>query len=80
MENILIREIIPSSFNLTEFTPSEGATHEVVQIGDQSELHVNVAEIKGGSSVVINYNLSGSGDYPRSEPVVIILGKDEENL
>ncbi|UCD02238.1 MAG: hypothetical protein JSV23_04255 [Promethearchaeota archaeon] len=75
LENVLVKDIIPSSFSLTEFTPPAGATHEVVQIGDLSELHVRIAEIKGGDSVIINYNCSGSGDYPRSEPVVIVGGR-----
>ncbi len=75
LENVLVKDIIPSSFILTEFTPPEGATHEVVQVGDLSELHVKVTEIKGGSSVSINYNCSGSGDYNRSEPVVVVLGR-----
>ena len=75
LENVLVKDIIPTGFSLTEFTPPEGATHEVVQVGDLSELHVKVVEIKGGSSVSINYNCSGSGDYPRSEPVIIVLGR-----
>ncbi|MFX1457290.1 MAG: hypothetical protein ACFFDB_18140 [Promethearchaeota archaeon] len=75
LENVLVKEIIPMGFSLTEFTPPEGATHEVVQVGDLSELHVKVTEIKGGSSVNINYICSGSGDYPRSEPVVVVLGR-----
>ena len=75
MENVLVKDIIPSGFSLTEFTPPAGTTHEVVQVGDLSELHLKVPEIKGGSSVSINYNCSGSGDYPRSEPVIIVLGR-----
>ncbi len=75
LENILVKEIIPIGFSLTKFTPPTGATHEVVQVGDLSELHVKVIEIKGGSSVSINYNCSGVGDYPRSEPVVIVGGR-----
>jgi hypothetical protein len=75
LENVLVKEIIPTGFSLTEFTPPEGATHEVTQVGDLSELHVKVTEIKGGSSVSINYNCSGLGDYPRSEPVIIVLGR-----
>ncbi|MHA2391993.1 MAG: hypothetical protein ACXAEX_08475 [Promethearchaeota archaeon] len=75
LENVLVKEIIPTGFSLTEFTPPADTTHEVVQVGDLSELHVKVAEIKGGSSVSINYNCSGSGDYPRSEPVIIVLGR-----
>jgi hypothetical protein len=75
LENVLVKDIIPTGFSLTEFTPPEGSTHEVAQVGDLSELHVKVTEIKGGSSVNINYNCSGSGDYPRSEPVIIVLGR-----
>ncbi len=75
LENILVKDIIPTGFSLTEFTPPAGATHEVVQVGDLSELHVKVVEIKGGSSISINYNCSGAGDYPRSEPVVIVGGR-----
>ena len=75
LENVLVKDIIPTGFSLTEFTPPEGSTHEVVQVGDLSELHVKVPEIKGGSSVSINYNCSGSGDYPRTEPVIIVLGR-----
>ncbi len=75
LENLLVKDIIPTGFSLTEFTPPEGTTHEVVQVGDFSELHVKVVEIKGGSSISINYNCSGSGDYPRSEPVIIVLGR-----
>jgi len=75
LENVLVKDIIPTGFSLTEFKPPEGTTHEVVQVGDLSELHVKVAEIKGGASVSINYNCSGTGDYPRSEPVVIVLGR-----
>ncbi|UCC19682.1 MAG: hypothetical protein JSV62_16545 [Promethearchaeota archaeon] len=75
LENVLVKDIIPTGFSLTEFTPPAGATHEVVQIGDLSELHVRVTEISGGASVSINYNCSGTGDYPRSEPVVIVEGR-----
>ena len=75
LENVLVKDIIPTGFNLTEFTPPVGATHEVVQVGDLSELHVRVPEISGGASVSINYNCSGAGDYLRSEPVVIVEGR-----
>ncbi|MFX1503420.1 MAG: hypothetical protein ACFFDH_20825 [Promethearchaeota archaeon] len=77
LENVLVKDIIPANFSLTEFTPPAGATHEVVQVGDLSELHIKVAEIKGGASVSINYNCSGSGDYNRSEPVVVVLGRGQ---
>ncbi|MFW9820112.1 MAG: hypothetical protein ACFFE5_10935 [Candidatus Thorarchaeota archaeon] len=75
LENVLVKDIIPTGFSLTEFTPPVGATHEIVQLGDLSELHVRVAQISGGASVNINYNCSGTGDYHRSEPVVIVEGR-----
>jgi len=75
LENVLVKDIIPTGFILSEFTPPPDATHEVVQVGNLSELHVKLTEIKGGSSVSINYNCSGAGDYPRSEPVIIVLGR-----
>ncbi|MFW9900626.1 MAG: hypothetical protein ACFFDY_04990 [Candidatus Thorarchaeota archaeon] len=75
LENVLVKDIIPTGFNLTEFTPPGGSTHEIVQVGDLSELHVKIAEIQGGAAVNINYNCSGMGDYPRSEPVVIVEGR-----
>ncbi|MFW9877496.1 MAG: hypothetical protein ACFFG0_30790 [Candidatus Thorarchaeota archaeon] len=75
LENVLVKDIIPTGFSLTEFTPTAYATHKVVQVDDLSELHVKVTEIKGSSSLSINYNCSGSGDYPRSEPVIIVLGR-----
>lgn len=76
LENIIVKDKIPPGFNLTEFTPPAGATHETVQVGDQSELQVKFAEIRGGDSVNITYNCSGSGDYPRTEPNVIVLGRE----
>jgi hypothetical protein len=75
LENILVKEIIPKGFSLTEFTPPVGATHELVQVGGLSELHVKITEISGGASVSINYSCSGSGDYPRFEPIVIVEGR-----
>ena len=72
LENVIVKDKIPSGFSLTEFTPPEGATHEVAE----GELQVSLAEIRGGDSININYNCSGSGDYPRTEPNVVVLGRD----
>jgi len=75
LENLLVKDIIPTGFSLTEFTPPAGATHKVISVGDKSELQINFAEIRGGSSVSINYDCTGSGEYPRSEPKIIVLGR-----
>ncbi|MFX1327184.1 MAG: hypothetical protein ACFE91_03445 [Promethearchaeota archaeon] len=75
LENLIIKDLIPSGFSLTEFTPPPRATHEVVPIGAESELQIKIPEIKGGYSLNINYNCSGTGNYPRSEPQVVVLGR-----
>ncbi|MFW9867683.1 MAG: hypothetical protein ACFFEN_16430 [Candidatus Thorarchaeota archaeon] len=76
LENVIVKDKIPSGFTLTEFTPSEDATYIVRQVAEESELEIKFAEIIGGSSVNINYNCSGSGDYPRSEPNFVVMGKE----
>ncbi len=75
LENLIVKDLIPSGFSLTEFTPPPRATHEVIQTGDESELQIKIPEVKGGSSISINYNCSGTGDYPRSEPQVLVQGR-----
>lgn len=75
LENIIVKDKIPAGFALTEFTPPPGATHDVIKEGDASELEVKIAELKGGDSLNINYICSGTGDYPRTEPNVIVLGR-----
>lgn len=77
LKNIIIKDFFPASFSITKFTLTEPSPHEIVQIGDQTELSVNIAEIKPNSSFIINYDLSGLGNYPKSDPVVIILGKND---
>ena len=66
LRNIIIKDIIPASFILTKFTLSGAATYKIAQISDQTELSVNIAEIKPNSSFFINYNLSGLGNYQKS--------------
>jgi len=53
----------------------EGVIHEIVKIGEESELQVKIPELKGNESIIINYNCSGSGDYPRYEPQIIVQGR-----
>jgi hypothetical protein len=76
LENILVKDKIPTGFDLAGFTPPEGAIHEIIKIGEESELQVKIPELKGNESIIINYNCSGSGDYPRYEPQVIVQGRE----
>jgi len=75
LENIMVKDKIPMGFSLADFTPPEGVIHEIVKIGEESELQVKIPELKGNESIIINYNCSGSGDYPRYEPQVIVQGR-----
>ena len=77
LENLVVKDKIPSGFTLTEFTPPEGTTHEVISTGETSELDVKIPRIDANDSVSINYICSGSEDYPRSEPNVIVLGRTD---
>ncbi|MFX1257694.1 MAG: hypothetical protein ACFFAN_07545, partial [Promethearchaeota archaeon] len=72
LENIIVRDKIPSGFTLSE--TNFDLPYELVE-GAETELEVKIAELKGQDSININYNCSGSGDYPRSEPSVIVKGR-----
>ena len=76
LENVIVKERIPSGFKLTEFTPPEGTSHEIVQIAGETELQIKFIEIKMGTTIIINYNCSGEGNYLRSEPNVVVLGRE----
>ena len=73
LENIIITDFIPSSFSMTKFASSKAVTYEIVRVFDISELFIKVSELKSNSSVIINYNLTGSGTYPKTSPPVNIL-------
>ncbi|MHA1275270.1 MAG: hypothetical protein ACTSQS_17845, partial [Promethearchaeota archaeon] len=77
LENIVVKDKIPKGFSLSTFTPPEGATHEVIQLGEESELQIKIPELKANEAISINYNCAGSGDYPRSEPQVVVVGRGE---
>ncbi|MFX1322397.1 MAG: hypothetical protein ACFFAQ_12220 [Promethearchaeota archaeon] len=76
LENIMVKDKIPMGFSLAGFTPPEGSIHEIVKIDQESELQVKIPELKGNESITINYNCSGTGDYPRYEPQVIVQGRE----
>lgn len=76
IKNFIIIEIIPSSSSITKFTCSKAESHEIVRVFDMSELFIKVFELNSNSSVVINYNLTGSSGYPKTSPIVNILDQD----
>jgi len=77
LENILIKEMIPKGFDLSEISLEK---YELVKIGEESELRVKIPELKGNESFSLNYNCSGQGEYPRFEPEVIVKGREDIDL
>ncbi|MFX1589138.1 MAG: hypothetical protein ACFFC1_13375, partial [Promethearchaeota archaeon] len=73
LENILIKDKIPRGFNLSQI---EIDAYEVNKLGEESELQVKIAELKGNDSFILNYSCSGQGHYPRYEPEVIVQGRE----
>ena len=50
-------------------------TYETIQEEGESVLQIKMDELKGNDTLIINYICTGTGDYPRSEPQVIVLGR-----
>ncbi|MBD3342386.1 MAG: hypothetical protein GF353_25015 [Candidatus Lokiarchaeota archaeon] len=74
LENIVVKDKIPAGFTLTE--TNFDLPYEVVQQGEESEMEVKIEELPGNETINIKYSCSGSGDYPRSEPQVIVKGRE----
>ena len=75
LENLIIKEKIPSGFSLSEYKPPENVTYETIQEEGESVLQIKMDELKANDTLIINYICTGTGDYPRSEPQVIVLGR-----
>jgi hypothetical protein len=73
LENILVKDKIPVGFSLTE--TKFNLPYQMLE----SEIEFKIAEIKGNESMDINFSCSGQGDYPRTEPTVIVLGREGES-
>jgi len=73
LENIIVKDKIPKGFDLTNINIDD---YKVVKIGEESELQVKIAELKGNESLSLNYTCSGQGDYPRYEPEIIVQGRE----
>lgn len=76
LENLMVKDQLPQGFNLTNFTPKE-LDYEVIQEGGNSELMIKINQISAQDAISIRYTCAGSGDYPRTEPQVIVKGRGE---
>ncbi len=75
LENISVVETVPSGFKAGDFSPAElkpGFCEEA----NCSKLTWNINRIDAGGVVKISYISQGSGEYPRTEPEVIIAEPD----
>lgn len=77
LENILLKDKVPSTFELSSFSPKE-LPYDLIKGESESELVIKIIEIKAGASVNIEYSCSGTGEYPRSEPKVVVKGRKNE--
>jgi len=77
LENIIVKDKIPKGFDLTNINIDD---YNVVKIGEESELQVKIAELKGNESLSLNYSCSGQGEYPRYEPEIIVQGREGSEL
>ncbi len=73
LENLVVKDKIPAGFSVTDAKFDH--PYEIIPKGNSSEIEAKIAYLKGQESVSLNYTCSGSGDYPRSEPVVNVLGR-----
>jgi len=73
LENLVVKDKIPAGFSVTDVKFDH--PYEIIKKGDSAEIEAKIAYLKGQDAVNLNYTCSGSGDYPRSEPVVNVLGR-----
>ena len=77
LENIIVKDKIPKGFDLTNISIND---YKIVKIGEESELHVKIAELKGNESLNLNYSCTGQGEYPRYEPEILVQGRESSEL
>jgi len=75
LENIEVIDKIPSGFKLTECQETEGMSYEVKTVNEESKIVFSMDELEGKDSVSIKFTCSGEGDYPRTEPTVVVKGR-----
>ncbi|GAB4307270.1 MAG: hypothetical protein Kow0069_04670 [Promethearchaeota archaeon] len=73
LENITVREKMPPGFRITSFQPKDLVPKEE-QVGDHAELVWKIDRIEPDDDVRITYTTHGEGEYPRTEPEVVVEG------
>jgi hypothetical protein len=70
LENVIMEDQIPAGFDVSNLFP-EDVDYEV----SQNKLSVHIDELAGNDSLSIKFTCVGSGEYPRTEPRVIVKGR-----
>jgi hypothetical protein len=68
LENIQVKEAMPEGFRITDYMPKEFVPQEV----DGPALLWNIPRIEANDSLTLSYSVEGSGEYPRTEPEVVV--------
>lgn len=76
LENIVLKDKIPATFELTSFSPMD-LKYEIIKGETESDLVANIAEIEAATTLKIEYKCFGTGEYPRSEPIVVVEGRKD---
>ena len=74
LENMEVKDLIPDGFQLVDFNPKE-IKYEVIGAGAEKLLDIQIVELSGQEAISIQYSCAGTGDYPRTEPKVIVRGR-----
>ncbi|TFG00548.1 MAG: hypothetical protein EU541_01990 [Promethearchaeota archaeon] len=70
LENVLMEDQIPAGFDVSNLFPEE-LDYEA----SQNKLSVHIDELAGNDSLSIKFTCVGSGEYPRTEPRIIVKGR-----
>ncbi len=67
LENIQVQERMPAGFKVTSFIPKQFVPKE-----DGGRLTWTIPRIDANDELTLNYTVEGSGEFPRTEPEVVV--------
>ncbi|NVM54639.1 MAG: hypothetical protein HWN66_13120 [Candidatus Helarchaeota archaeon] len=71
IENITLKDIIPTNFSLLDWTPSEFKP-ETAEVDKGTQLVWKIEQAVPGEKIKFSYTIKGTGDYEREELEVIV--------
>ncbi len=70
LENLLMEDQIPAGFEVSNLFPEE-----LNSDFGESKLTIQIAELAGNESLSIKFTAVGTGEYPRTEPRILVKGR-----